>query len=84
MAESLPETEPRSVASLNRRLCSWEASASDETASLKHATVAVPMNRARSGKTERKRIGPSPISSPTGVVKRGTKGSKFKAQGVFV
>jgi hypothetical protein len=46
MAEILPETEPRSVVSLNRRLCGWEASASDETATLKHATNRVPMNRA--------------------------------------
>jgi len=30
MAEILPETDPCSVASLNKRLCGWEASASDE------------------------------------------------------
>jgi hypothetical protein len=67
MAQILPETEPRSVASLNKRLCGWEASASDETARLKLATFAVPMNRARCGKTERKHIGPSTDHFPADV-----------------
>ena len=56
MAEILPETEPCSVASLNRRLCGWEASASDEIATLKHATNTVRMNSVTRVKIARKRM----------------------------
>src|SRR5260370_33059042 len=64
MAEILPKTEARPVASLNRRLCGWEASASGEIATLKHATNAVTMNRATRVTVVRNRIITSSRSLP--------------------
>src|ERR1700730_17454240 len=56
MAEIWPEPEPRSVASLNKLLCGWEASASDEIATPKHVTNTVRMNRGTRVKIARKRV----------------------------
>jgi hypothetical protein len=58
MAEILPETEPRSVAPLDvkRPLLGWEARASDEIATPKHATNTVRMNSVTKVKIARKRI----------------------------
>jgi len=58
MAEIFPDTEPCSADSLDFRksLCGWEASASDEIATLKHATNTVTMNSVTKVKIARKRI----------------------------
>src|SRR5712692_8062565 len=85
MAEILPETEARSAASLNRRLCGWEASASGEIATLKHATNAVTMNRATRVMIVQNRIIISSRSlSGCLQVKDGTERSKMLVLCVFV
>src|ERR1700693_2465115 len=85
MAEILPETELRSVASLNRRLCGWENSASGKIATPKHATNEVTMNRATRIAVVGQRIVPSSrLVFGIVAVKDGTEGSKVPALCIFV
>src|ERR1700682_3473387 len=84
MAEIFPVTEPRCVADLNR-LFGWEARAFEETATPKHATNTVTVNRATSVTIMRKRIVPPLTNSlpAGGTDSDGTNPSKVASSSEF-